>query len=70
MKMEACIADIRRWMPINGLKPNDSKTQFFLFHSKNNPSPPTFPITIGDAAISPSQSARNLGVIFDDTLSL
>ena len=53
MKLEACISDIRWWLPLNGLKLNDPKTEFLLFHSKNTPSPPTFPITIGDAAIPP-----------------
>ncbi len=69
-KLEACIADIRRWMPLNGLKLNDSKTEFLLFHSKNIPPPTNLPIIISEAAIQPSPSARNLGVIFDDTLSL
>ncbi len=47
------------------------KTEFLLFYSKNTLPPPPFPITIGDAATPPpSQSARNLVVIFDDCLSL
>ena len=65
-KLEACIADIRQWMPQNGLKLNDSKTEYLLLHSKilAKPTPPS--ITIGDEAIAPSDSAKNLGVIFDD----
>ena len=57
-------------MPQNGLKLHDNKTEYLLLHSKNliKPSPPA--ITIGDGAIAPSHVAKNLGIIFDDTLSL
>ncbi len=57
-------------MPQNGLKLNDGKTEYLFLHSRNlaKPIPPS--ITIGDEAIVPSNSAKNLGVIFDDTLSL
>ncbi len=69
-KLKACIAEIWQWMPENGPKLNDSETEYVLLHSKNltKPTPPS--ITIGDEAIAPSNSAKNLGVIFDDTLSL
>ncbi len=69
-QLEACIAVIRQWMPQNGLKLNDSKTEYLLLHSKHLAKPTPTSINIGDEAIPPSHSAKNLGVIFDDTLSL
>ncbi len=69
-RLEACIANIRQWMPQNGQKLDDSKTEYLLLHSKNvtKPTPPS--ITIGDEAIVSSDSSKNLGVIFNDTVSL
>ena len=34
LKFAACIAEIGQWMPLNGLKLNDSKTEFMLIQSK------------------------------------
>ncbi len=59
-RLEACIGDIRLWMPQNQLKLNDSKTEFLFIHSKfrDKSSTPTIMI------------ACNLGVLFDDNLTL
>ena len=57
-------------MPLNGLKLNDSKTEFLSFHSRQRPQPPIPTIQIGDDKITTSTTARTLGVIFDNTLSL
>ncbi len=57
-------------MPRNGLKLNDGKTEYLCLHSKNLQAPSSIPINIGNDTISPSPQAKNLGVIFDDTLSL
>ena len=32
-KINVCISDIRRWMTLNKLKINDSKTEFIVFRS-------------------------------------
>ena len=69
-RLEACIADIQRWMPLNGLKLNDGKMEFLAIHSKYKIPAFTPTILIGQDEISPSTTARNLGVIFDTTLSL
>ncbi len=57
-------------MPLNGLKLNNSNTEFLGFHSKHRPQPPSPSIQIDEDEIITSTSARNLGVIFDTTLSL
>ena len=57
-------------MPLNGLKLNNSKTEFMLLQSKFAARVPAPNIQIGCDSVVPTKSARNLGVIFDDTLSL
>ena len=47
------------------------KKKFLLFGSRQQLSKVTLPfITIGDSQITPSSQARNLGVIFDSTMTL
>ena len=70
-KLNNCISDIRVWMIKNKLKINDSKTEFIIFRSpllKTDLSGVS--IRVGDSQISPSSKVRDLGVIFDDCLSL
>ena len=68
--LEKCIQEIR-WMRQNFLKLNDDKTEFLLFGSHQQLSKVCLPfITIGDSQITPSSQARNLGVIFDSTMTL
>ena len=70
-KVNKCISDIRTWMIQNKLKINDSKTEFlvltssFLKQHYND-----LNISVGNSRIVPSISARNLGVIFDNHMSL
>ncbi len=65
-KLEACIKEIRQWMPLNGLKLNDGKTEFMILQSKNIPHLDAPNINIGLDEIGPSSTARNLGVIILD----
>ena len=66
----AFIADSRQWMPLNGLKLNDGKMEFLAIHSKYKFLASTPTILVGQDEISPSAMMRNLGVIFNSTLSL
>jgi hypothetical protein len=70
VRIENCISDIYRWMLCNGLKLNQDKTIFTLMHSRFRPCPPLYHIQVGDELIPFSSFATNLGVIFDETLSL
>ena len=69
-KINVCISDIRRWMILNKLKINDAKTEFIIFrspqmkHDLNGLS-----VNVGDSQIVPSVKVRNLGVIFDQSLT-
>ena len=69
--LEKCIQGLRSWMRQNFLKLNDEKIEFLLFGSRQQLSKVYLPfITIGDSQITPSSQARNLGVIFDSTMTL
>ena len=55
---------------INRLKLNKEKTELLVFHSRHR-SPPAFAsLKIGSEMILPSHSARNVGVIFDNTMTM
>ncbi|KAI2644413.1 hypothetical protein H4Q32_028776 [Labeo rohita] len=67
-RMSGCLADISEWMKEHHLQLNLAKTELLIF-----PATPTlqhdFTINLGTLTITPSSSARNLGVIFDDQLT-
>ncbi len=67
-RISGCLADISAWMKEHHLQLNLAKTELLVF-----PATPTlqhdFTIQLGSSTISPSASARNLGVIFDDQLT-
>ena len=70
-KLKNCLSDIQNFMSANKLKLNPEKTEFILIGSKNNRKQllPHFPINILGNQVSPAQSVRNLGVVFDSNFS-
>ena len=69
--LELCISDIRNWMQTNLLKLNDSKTEVVVIGSKQQLAKmPEMKINIGNDDIPTTQSARNIGVIFDEHLDM
>ena len=40
-----------------------------VLHAKHRPKPPLDSITVGDATVEPTSSTRNIGAIFDATMS-
>ena len=66
-KLKNCLNDIQNFMFTNKLKLNPEKTEFILIGSKNNRKQllPHFPTNILGNQVSPAQSVRNLGVVFD-----
>ena len=70
-KLKNCLSDIPNFMSANKLKLNPEKTEFILIGSKNNRKQllPHFPINILGNQVSPAQSGRNLGVVFDSNFS-
>jgi hypothetical protein len=69
--LELCIKDIRKWMNSNFLKLNDDKTEFLLFGSHQQLSKINIEhIHIGNSSIAPVSQARNLGAIFDTSMTM
>ncbi len=69
--LEACLDELRQWMTLNFLKLNDSKTEFMIIGSKQQLSKVDVTgLRVGEATVTPVDSVRNLGVIFDSNLSM
>ena len=69
--MSAAIVEIRCWMNHNFLKLNEKKTEYLLISSSHMRNTITgTSISVGDEAMTPSDKARNLGVIFDRTMNM
>ena len=69
--IENCISDIRAWMLTRRLKINDDKTELLVIDTNQElPKVPNLSIKVGSADIKTSDTARNLGVIFDDIMTM
>ena len=65
--LKSCLDSVSRWMLSNKLKLNPGKTEFLLIgHEKQRQKyTAQFPVRLMEVDTKPSQTARNLGVIFD-----
>ena len=68
--IELCLLDLRNWMTINKLKINTDKTELAVFYSKFRAKPDLFSIKVGNQIIHPKKSLKNIGAIFDETVSM
>ncbi len=67
-RISACLADISSWMKDHHLQLNLAKTELLVVSA--NPSfHHNFTIQLGSSTITPSKTARNLGVVIDDKLN-
>ena len=66
----ACVSDIRTWMIHNKLKINDDKTEFLILHSAYIDLTHNLEFQVGQEKINPSNSCRNLGVMFDSHMKM
>ena len=66
----ACVSDIRTWRVHNKLKINDDKTEFLILHSAYIDLTHNLEFQVGQEKIKPSNSCRNLGVMFDSHMKL
>ena len=72
-RIETCLEEVRKWMLSNFLKLNDNKTEFLLIsskHSYNKLEQSECKIKIGESEIRCSESAKNLGVVFDKFMTM
>ena len=66
-RISDCLADISTWMSAHHLKLNLNKTELLFLPGKDCPHMDLL-VTVEDAVVGPSPTARNLGVILDDQL--
>ena len=70
-KLCACVSEIKKWMTDNLLQLNTDKTKFLIIGSRNQLSKKeTKSFDAAGDIVDISSSIRNLGVIFDDLLSM
>ena len=68
-RVEVCLRELNQWMLLNSLRLNNDKTELLVLHAKHRPKSPLDSITVGDDTVEPTSSARNIGAVFDDTMS-
>ncbi|XP_061107291.1 uncharacterized protein LOC133134834, partial [Conger conger] len=68
-RISACLRDIQSWMDNHHLKLNPGKTEMIFIPANTSPHL-DLSISLGDTTLTPSPSARNLGVVMDSRLSL
>jgi flagellar biosynthesis chaperone FliJ len=70
-RIESCLTDIESWMTKNMLKLNGSKTEVMLFASKRNlGSMEDVTVKIGASTVTSTSHVRNLGAIFDSSMTM
>ena len=71
-ELEACIAETQDWMSSNMLKFNGDKTEFMIIGTKQmlQKVPGTHTIHVEGSDIQAASSARNIGVVMDQTLCM
>ena len=69
--METCISDVKQWITSDNLMLDDDKTEFIVIASQHllkKAAVNTIPV--GDCDVSKVSVVRNLGVWFDDQLTM
>ena len=71
LKVQLCVAEIKSWMTRNMLKLNDDKTEILFISSPYyHDQVSVDSVQIGNTAVAPTTSARNIGIIFDEHMSM
>ena len=68
-KLVNCVRDMDKWMLSNKLKLNKDKSEVLVISSSCRPRPPLSSVDICNETVS-YPSARNIGVIFDQSLCM
>ena len=70
--LQQCLDAVQGWMSANKLKLNPDKTEFLLLGNvqQRKKFVSKFPVKLMGEDMVPASSARNLGVVFDDSMSL
>ncbi len=67
---ENCLTELRIWFVQNFLQPNDDKTIFIVIGSRFKLLPEISYIQVGELENAPSATAANLGVTFDEHMTM
>jgi len=68
--LETCVNDIHKWMPHNNLKLNGDKSELLVISSARRPRPILNSVFIDNDIVSAAPSAKSIGVVFDEAMSL
>lgn len=70
-RIEACVDDISSWMRTNRLKLNENKTELLVITSpRQSTNHSKIELRIGTNTVRTSSEARNLGIVFDNTMKM
>ena len=69
-QIEMCAKEIDIWMVKNRLKLNGNKTELLIIKSRSDLSPVIENIEVSNSTIQPSTSPYNIGVTFDEYMSM
>ena len=69
--LQSCVTEFRSWMIVNQLKVNDDKTEILLVGSKfSQKKRSNISFNVGNETVYSSEKVKNLGVIFDNSLTM
>jgi hypothetical protein len=68
--LEACVCDLHQWMVANMLKLNGDKTELLVVQNPRLPKVILPQFKIENCPVIPTSSVRNLGVIFDQAMTM
>ena len=69
-RLEACVLEIYTWILLNKLKLNKDKIELLVISSLHRARPPLSHIHLCDEKVLASPKAGNIGVLFDESLSI
>ena len=69
-RLEGCVLEIDTWTLLNKLKLSKDKTELLVISSLHRARPPLSHIHVCDERVLASPRARNIGVLFDESLSM
>ena len=69
-RLEGCVLEIDTWTLLNKLNLNKDKTELLVISSLHRARPPLSHIHVCNERVLASPRARNIGVLFDESLSM
>ena len=70
LRIESCIHDVNNWMSGNKLTLNHDKTELLVLHARHRSQPPLESILVCSDVIYSSNSAKDIGALFDTVMSM